>query len=78
MRYVVWTTHYVGTAYRSGEFLILYDPAGPVEGERGGWYVWKGTRLLGMRFTLADAKVLAEANQLAEANRATELDRGAG
>jgi hypothetical protein len=48
------------SVYRSGEFEIIYDPAGPVEGERGGWYVWKGAVQLGMRFTLADAKAFAE------------------
>jgi hypothetical protein len=45
----------------AGDFEIIYDPAGPVEGEPGGWYVWKGGAQLGMRFKLADAKALAEA-----------------
>jgi hypothetical protein len=61
------------SVYRSGEFEILYDPAGPVEGERGGWYVWKGTQQLGVRFTLADAKGLAEANRATEPPEALDL-----
>lgn len=49
--------------YTAGEFQIIYDSTGPVEGSPGGWYVWRGTLQLGMRFKLSDAKALAETSR---------------
>lgn len=48
--------------YRAEGFMIIWDPAGRVEGEPGGWYLWteSGVRL-GILPTLAAAKARAEA-----------------
>jgi hypothetical protein len=40
--------------------MIIWDPAGPTEGEEGGWYVWRRGIRVGIRSTLAGAKALAE------------------
>lgn len=46
--------------YAAEGFEIIWDPAGPVEGEPGGWYLRKGSTRLGVFRTLAGAKARAE------------------
>lgn len=46
--------------YTAGPYQILYDPAGPTEGETGGWYLSDGTKELGIYPTLKRAKEAAE------------------
>jgi hypothetical protein len=52
--------HRPAVVYHAERFEIIWDPAGPTEGERGGWYVYRGGMRLGILPTLAAAKTLAE------------------
>jgi hypothetical protein len=49
--------------YAAGPYEIRWDPAGPVEGEPGGWYLWDVTRLIGVYPRIAEAKAQAEAER---------------
>lgn len=49
--------------YTAGPYQIIYDPAGPTEGEAGGWYLSDGTLELGIHRTLKAAKEAAEADR---------------
>jgi hypothetical protein len=52
--------------YRAEKFMIIYDPAGPADGllgPRGGWYLYRAGKRLGILPSLAEAKKLAEARR---------------
>lgn len=43
-----------------GRFNIIWDPAGPKEGEPGGWYLRDGSEWVGIYRLLSEAKAAAQ------------------
>jgi hypothetical protein len=49
---IVWRSDY-------GLYEIVWDPAGKVEGEPGGWWLWRAQDQLGIFSTQREAKLAA-------------------